>query len=356
MKKILPKAKTIAVSSAALFFLSINLLKENALPTKNTNPINYVQYKKQKSKNQSWENTDNAYSIQINLPEFKSRLYENNLQIDSSVISPGRYSRRSPLLFAQNNLITIRPYFSPTPSERAQFRPNRSDRTNYPQRPSNALGRFRIVLNHMHRMHGTSIVSSISKLDTNGHVLNGQFRSNGCIRHDNFAGERLIAKILRGSKIDRVAGTLKDSISTLIQKLKSNKLNPQEFITQTPNSLIHNVYLHKPIQLRVHYRLWDKKMTLTKTKLNLTIHRDIYNYSQGRNIFSLPSNKKNQNSYSFEHFKRDLQKNQILFKEQDAKEIYQKLKKELKTNKSSAKTIQLEHNQKLFSPNTIIIY
>jgi len=289
----------------------------------------------------------NKYAIKINLPEFKSRLYENNIQIDSSVICPGGYSRRSPVLKTKQDLISIRPSFNPTPAEAHQFKPNPPDRTQIPGKPRNALGRFRLVLSYTLRMHGTSLVSSISKLDSSGNVKDGQFRSNGCLRHDNEAGERLISKIIKGSQINKISGRFKDSLNVLISRLKSDSLNPQDFVSKTPKGLMHNITLENPIEIEVSYRLWDKKIIQTDSSFIFTIHRDIYNYSNGRSTKSkAPFDETlEENAYLITHLKRDFSKLGIYnISDRQIRDLYKHLQKELKSNKESSKKIELIFN------------
>jgi hypothetical protein len=162
-------------------------------------------------------------------------------------------------------------------------------------------------------MHGTSLISSIAKFDSTGNVSEGKNRSNGCIRHDNFDGERIIAKIIKGSNVKKIVSKFKDSISALIKMLKSDSLNPQDFISKTSAGYSHSVYLESNVKICICYRLWNEKISKKGDTLSFTLYRDIYNYSKGRappkNIpfdESLP-----QNAYSFEHLQKDLMTNSI---------------------------------------------
>lgn len=311
-------------------FQSQELIKKDSISK--INPLQNLQAK------------TNQYCIHINLPEFKSRLYENDLQIDSAVISPGRFNSRSPVFQTWQNLITLRPSFSPTAAEMGRFSSNPPDRTSYPEKPRNALGRFRLVLYSSIRMHGTSLISSIAKFDSTGNVSEGKNKSNGCIRHDNFAGERIIAKIIKGSSVKKISSKFKDSISALIKMLKSDSLNPQDFITKTPARHAHNVLLENEVKICISYRLWNETISVKGDTLSFTLYRDIYNYAKGRAPAkkipfesSLP-----QNAYSFEHFQRDLMANSICLNDWQAKQVYSQLSDSISKNKTPGKKIELQ--------------
>jgi hypothetical protein len=248
--------------------------------------------------------------------------------LDSAVISPGAYSRRSPVFKTEQNLITLRPSFYPTDAERHQFRSNPPDRTNSPKKPKNALGRFRIVLKNTLRAHGTSQINSISKFDEHGYVKNGQARSNGCIRHDNEDGERLVARIVKGSLIQKIQGAQKDSVWTLINNLKSNKLSICDFISKTPAGKAHDVTLGSSIKITISYALWSDKIYQNDTSLYMFVYPDIYGYTTNR----APPKKVpfdanlSENRFTKEHLVQTLIKNNLDVLTCNIDSIYAKIK------------------------------
>ncbi len=262
-------------------FHKFNLINSNYYNFSKQIPLSDSSFSRKKSYPTKDDSTNN-YHLYINLPEFKSRLYENDVLVDSAIISPGAYYRRSPVFKTEQNLITLRPSFYPTDAERHQFRSNPPDKTNSPKKPKNALGRFRIVLKNTLRAHGTSQINSIAKFDEHGHVKNGHAKSNGFIRHDNEAGARLVARIIKGSSIQKIQGAQKDSVWTLINNLKSNKLTICDFISKTPAGKAHDVTLESAIKITISYALWSDQIYQNDTSFYMFVYPDIYGYTKNR--------------------------------------------------------------------------
>ena len=181
-------------------------------------------------------------------------------------------------------------------------------------------------------MHGTSSVSSISKFDEDGHVR-GKAKSNGCIRHDNSAGERMIAKIIKGSAIENITGSKKDSIWSLVHLLKNDLLSVSNFVSYTPAGISHNVNLLDNLSIQLSYRLWD--VTKSDSALHFTLYPDIYGYA-----FSRPLAKKmpfdtnaNYNSYLVLHLKRDLENIDINLSQNKIDSLYLEIKEKIKSIK-----------------------
>ncbi|MCX8163183.1 MAG: L,D-transpeptidase family protein [Candidatus Micrarchaeota archaeon] len=293
------------------------------------------------------------FRFSINLPEFKNILYENEKAIDSSVICPGGFRRRTPFLKVKQRVIYIRPSFYPTKAERNQFKAAWPDKTRQPQKPQNPLGRVKINLHNqeglMIRIHGTSLVNSIGRFK-NDTVTNYSFSSNGCIRNDNLSFERMIGRIIASSKIEKA----NDEIKRLIKEYTEGKIQSWEIINNTTLGKTAIVVLSQPIEIEVYYRLWQIT-NLTDSTIELKINRDIYNYLDGREERVIGSYELNneKNAYKFEHFERDLKKAESVYYNQSKqinklieKEkknlLWKNLKKEIKNNKIIGRKIQLK--------------
>ena len=287
-----------------------------------------------------------TYTFYINLPSFKNILIENDKAIDSAVICPGAYRRRTPLLKVEKNYIIIRPYFAPTPSERGQFKPAKPDITKHPQSPKNPLGRVKVdlidITNMLIRMHGTSLDKSIGKME-NGKVIDYKFASNGCIRNDNISFERMIGKIIKNSKIEKVSGAKKDSVLKLIQLLKENKINYEDVIELSPLGHSAIVHLEPKFNIEVRYRLWEI-ISFKENKMIVKIFVDLYDYLDNkrpvRKLKNLEENDKD--AYNFEHFKRDLQRKKINLSQEKIKNLWQQMKSKIEKNKDPGALIELD--------------
>jgi hypothetical protein len=294
--------------------------------------------------------------FRINLAEFKNRMYIGGVQEDSSAISPGSYRRRSPVYAFRTNVITIRPSFTPTASERGQFSTARPDRTNHPQKPNNPLGRCRLVLESTYRMHGTSLVSSIAGYDENGNVQ-GHYRSNGCIRHDNYAIERMVGRLLINSKISYITKYLRPQFEAILDSAKKGLMAPEDIIRKTkPGYQIH-IELEKDVDIIVNYRLWNENIIYTDSSIKMTLYRDIYDYMQGRAPSKKAKFDKNLegNSFSLQHLIKDLNSCGIYditptyLVDSIYENLYDTLKIMMKNNTTVAKEVEIMHDGKLKS-------
>jgi|GEM_PF-5720602 len=337
------KIKTISKISifalSAMFFLKPLNLEEKNIPQKN------IQTKQINIEDSTKKDTQKTYRFFINLASFTNILEENSKAIDSAIICPGGYRKRTPLFEVQKNIIVIRPYFSPTPNEKG-FKPSRPDPTTHPENPTNPLGRIKIdLLNRwgmLIRMHGTSLVRSIGRFE-NGAVVDYKFASNGCIRNDNISIERMIGKVIKNSNIKRVSGAKKDSVLKLIELLKNNKIKEHEVIEFSPKGYSAIVELEPKITISIRYRLWEI-ISASENKIILKIFVDLYNYldnkREPRRLENYDLNNI-ENAYNFEHFARDLKNSQINLDSTKIKKLWQELKNKIEKNKEPKKIIQL---------------
>lgn len=294
--------------------------------------------------------------FRINLPEFKDRMYIGGKKVDSAIISPGAYRRRSPVDSFAQNIITIRPSFTPTASERGQFSGANPDKTNHPDRPNNPLGRCRIVLDYTYRMHGTSLTSSIADYDPDGNAQ-GLFRSNGCIRHDNEAIERMVAKLLINSRVSYITNYLRPHLESILDSAKKGLIRPEQIIRKTrPGYQIH-IELADTFDIIVNYRLWDKNIQYTDSSIKMVVYRDIYDYMQGRRPPKRPRFNKDLegNAFTKEQFIRDLY-NCGIYKDTPSylvddtyDAIYDTLKIIMQQNKKVGQEIEIKHHGELKS-------
>ncbi|MFN3910060.1 MAG: L,D-transpeptidase family protein [Candidatus Anstonellaceae archaeon] len=311
-----------------------------------------IQIQKEKEeKNFSSSSKNNSYRFFINLAEFKNILFENEKAIDSSVICPGGYRRRTPLLAVNKKVIVIRPAFFPTKAERDQFRAAFPDRTSQPANPKNPLGRVKIDLHNVEglliRMHGTSLVKSIGEFK-DGEVVNYKFASNGCIRNNNLAIEKMIGRVIGNSEIKKVFPLKSNKeIEELIKEYKNFKIEDWEIINKTTKGRSIIIELEKPIQIDVVYRLWDI-ISYTDSTIEFRIHIDLYNYLDGKReirVIKPYQLNREENAYNFEHFCRDLEKKKIYLNKLEQKESWQKLKKMIEKNKNTNKKIFIRLNK-----------
>mgnify|MGYP000386242055 CR=1 FL=1 len=244
---------------------------------------------------------ENKFLIWINIPEFCLRFFYYSTMIDSGMIAAGKHF--SPTIDVLANEIAYRPAFSPTESESSRgWKPAPPDRTSYPEKPRNPLGRRRIVLHQSFRMHGTNNEMSL-----------GKPASNGCTRVENLAIERITDTIVNNS---------------LISKHTGNKNAYEIFV------------LAQPFRIIQCYRLWNY-MSLKDSIIYLTVYPDIHNRLEKENFNpSFPWHKDVPgNAYLKEHFINDLALLGIyvdLYDSQTQKEflnLWDKLKEKIQSTK-----------------------
>ncbi|MEM4137188.1 MAG: L,D-transpeptidase [Candidatus Anstonellaceae archaeon] len=276
------------------------------------------------------------FKFLINLAGFKNVLYENSIAIDSSVICPGGFRKRTPLGKVLQKKIYIRPSFYPTKSEAGEFKPSPPDKTSQPTKPTNPLGRIKIEICNIDgmriRMHGTSMVNSIGRFQGDK-IVGARFSSNGCIRNDNLSIERMVGKILARSKIVKTD----EQIKLLIEQHLRGEIEDWEIVNRTKPGKTAIVILEKPLEIEIYYRLWDI-IKIENDKIEFNINLDIYKYLDGRKEKFLPYFQENQkNAYKYEHLKRDL--DGLNLDEKQKIKIWQNLYREIKNNREVGKRI-----------------
>lgn len=255
------------------------------------------------------ESKDSTFTIWVNLPEFKLRVYYNGQIIDSARIAIGRYF--APIVESEQYEVVYRPSFYPTEKELVKgYVQTPPDRTNYPARPRNPLGRRRITIWNVFRMHGTNRDNSI-----------GNAASNGCTRVENLAIERFTDTIISWSKIKRHYG---------------KKGACEIFI------------LEKPVRVIQTYRLWNY-LQINDSVLSFTGYTDPH---RRLNIFSssasFPVRMQTPGAaYNSEHLLNDLAKLGININMDDSfeksmyEEFWKNFSQVLKKNKKSGSLLQI---------------
>lgn len=203
--------------------------------------------------------------IAINLPEFMLRYYEDGVQKDSARIACGKHC--SPVIDVERRDITYRPSFNPTDDEKRAKKPLQPappERTNRPAKPHNPLGRRRIVVCSTYRMHGTCWEWSI-----------GRAESNGCIRIENAA-------------VERITDTM---VVRLTGKQPADKPGWQ-----------HTYHSSVPFKIRSFYRLWDN-LRFSDSTIIFRAWPDIHHHLDGRKSANCPVDENVRgNGYTIRHW------------------------------------------------------
>ncbi|MCX6146766.1 MAG: L,D-transpeptidase [Candidatus Kapabacteria bacterium] len=179
---------------------------------------------------------DTNIIIWVNLPEYKLRYYENGKLKDSSKLIVGHYF--APILEKMSYELIVRPCFYPTPLEIENgykyMGPEQSDE---PEIPKNPMGRRKIILQDIYRIHGTN----------EPHYM-GRNVSSGCTRAENKKLEEITDSIIKHLPI----------------KKKTGKIGQSEYYTFT-----------KPFRILQSYRLWND-LTIKDSILEFRAFKDIH--------------------------------------------------------------------------------
>lgn len=179
---------------------------------------------------------DTNITIWINLPEYKLRYYENGIIKDSSKLIVGHYF--APVLEKISYELIVRPCFYPTPLEIENgYKYMGPEQTNEPEIPKNPMGRRKIILYDIYRIHGTN----------EPHFM-GKNVSSGCTRAEN-------------KKLEEITDSI---INHLPIKKKTGKSGQSEYYTFV-----------KPFRILQSYRLWND-LTLKDSFLEFRAFKDIH--------------------------------------------------------------------------------
>jgi hypothetical protein len=214
----------------------------------------------------------------------------------TGLIACGQEENFSPVTQVRMRELILRPNYTPV-HEDGEHQAQEPDLTLSPARPQNALGRVRLGVfpvlgipdSGRYRIHGTSEPQSI-----------GTMASGGCIRVEN-------------ESVEQIAALLLDSIP--IRSITSE--TGEEIDPRTPfgellqNRQQYTILFEKPYRIRVTCQLWNEHMNFTERELGMAIYPDLYGRLQGKPTPSgCPEDPKNEgNSYTYDHFVRDLKKN-----------------------------------------------